>query len=227
VVAAAVDAARATGGLVDPLLNGRMVELGYDRTFDELGSEKRGGASPRPWHAGEWRAITLDPRRRTVRLPAGSGLDLGGIAKGMAVDAAMALLVGSGIAYGAVNAGGDLAVHGLPPGQDAWPIAIEGGDERMVTLRSGALATSSTLRRRWSVGGRERHHLLDPRTGFPAATGLTQASVASSTCRQSEAAAKAAILLGPVAAVDFLERHRLSALLVTTGGQELRIGPWT
>ena len=226
VVTAAVDAARATDGLFDPLLLGRLVELGYDRTFAELRADPHGAAPLREWQPGEWRAIALDPQRRAVRLPAGSGIDLGGIAKGMAVDAALSLLVGSGMEHAAVNAGGDLAVHGLPPGEDTWPILIEGGDERVATLRSGALATTSVLRRRWWVDGRERHHLIDPRTGQPSDTGLVQASVAAASCRQAEVAAKAALLLGPVAGVDFVERRGLAALLVTSAGEELRIGPW-
>ena len=164
---------------------------------------------------------------RPCTLPAGSGLDLGGLAKGMAVDAALRLLVNAGLPYGAVNAGGDLAVHGLPPGQDAWPVELEGGMERTVTLDSGALATSSVLRRRWSVDGFIRHHLLDPRTGLPVHNELAQASVAAATCGQAEVAAKAALLMGPVAAADFIDRHGLSALLITHRGEELRLGAWT
>ena len=222
---AAIRAATATDGLFDPLLGRRMEELGYDRTFDALMPD-RVGLPLRAWHPGEWRSIAVDRARQTVTLPAGGGLDLGGIGKGMAVDAALALLVRRGNPYGAVNAGGDLAVHGQPPDANGWEIAIDGSVPSQLSLRSGALATSSVERRRWQVDGRPRHHLLDPRTGMPAATGLRSASVAAATCQQAEVAAKAALLLGPVAGSEFLLRRNLSGLLVTDGGDALRIGAW-
>lgn len=222
---AAIQAATATDGLFDPLLGRRMEELGYDRTFDALVPDAT-EEGLRAWHPGEWRSIVVDHSRQTVTLPAGGGLDLGGIAKGMAVDAALALLIGRGIPYAAVNAGGDLAVHGEPPNAHGWDIAIDGSVPSQLSLRSGSLATSSVERRRWQVSGRPRHHLLDPRTGMPASTGLRSVSVAAATCQQAEVAAKAALLLGPAAGSDFLVRRNLSGLLVTDGGHALRIGSW-
>jgi len=226
-ITAALEAARATDGLFDPLLERRMVELGYDRTFTQL-PKGRPEIAVQPWTPGSWRAIALDPVGHTVRLPAGTGLDLGGIAKGMAVDAAVALLADAGLPFAAVNAGGDLAVHGLPPETTSWPIAVEIGlRERTVTLRSGALATSSVLRRRWRVNGSEHHHLLDPRTGMPTLSGLAQATVAAASCRQAEIAAKVALLSGAAAGADFLERHGLAGLLLTHDGTEWHVGHWT
>ena len=222
---AAIQAARATDGLFDPLLACRMEELGYDQTFDALLPDRVGGRL-RAWHPGGWRSIAVDHQRQTVTLPAGGGLDLGGIVKGMAVDAALTLIVRSGIPYAAVNAGGDLAVHGQPPNAGGWEIAIDGSVPGQVSLDSGALATSSVERRRWQVDGQPRHHLLDPRTGMPATTGVRSASVAAATCQQAEVAAKAALLLGPAAGSDFLLRRNLSGLLVTDGGDALRIGAW-
>ena len=115
----------------------------------------------------------------------------------MAVDAALDRLEAAGIGPAAVDAGGDLAVRGTPPGRDGWPIALTeaaGGPE--VTIASGALATSSTTRRRWRVDGTERHHLLDPRTGLPADTGLRSVTVVATSARVAEVAAKVALLLG-------------------------------
>jgi thiamine biosynthesis lipoprotein len=225
VLDAALGAARATDGLFDPLLGGRMVELGYDRTFDELPSRR--SSLPLPaWRAGAWRGIVIDRVRGTVRLPVGYRVDLGGLAKGMAVDAALGALVADGAPYAAVSAGGDLAVAGLPPGQSFWPIAIEGAEETVVALRQGALATSSVLRRRWEVQGTERHHLLDPRTGMPSAGPIVQASVAAATCVQAEVAAKMAVLSDLPDAIGRLEQHRLAALLLTAEGEAWRVGTW-
>lgn len=222
----ALEAARATNGLFDPLLATRMAELGYDRTFDALPT-MREGERLAAWIAGLWRQIVLDPERRTIQLPAGSGMDLGGIAKGMAVDAALAGLVRAGVPYAAVNAGGDLAVHGLPPGLEAWTIAVEGVDDRTITLPRGGFATSSVMHRRWLVGGQERHHLIDPRTGLPSTSDVMVASVAAGSCAQAEVAAKAALLAGRVAGTAFIEQERLAGLLVTVDGSTWPVGRWS
>jgi len=221
----AIAAAAATDGLFDPLLGRRMEGLGYDMTFDALPPDAMGGPL-HAWRPDEWRRIAVDQEHRMVTLPAGGGLDLGGIAKGMAVDAALARLVDCGLSFAAVNAGGDLAVHGEPPDERGWEIAIEGCVPRQVSLRSGALATSSVERRRWQINGRPRHHLLDPRTGMPATTGVRSVSVGAATCQQAEVAAKAALLLGPAAGSEFLLWRGMSGLLVTDAGDALRIGAW-
>jgi thiamine biosynthesis lipoprotein len=202
-----------------------MRDLGYDRTFAELPPD-RPALPLGAWRSGAWRETVVDLARGTVRLPAGQRLDLGGIAKGMAVDAALEALVTGGAPCAAVNAGGDLAVFGLPPGADAWTVAIEGPGEAVVSVREGALATSSVLRRRWKVAGTERHHLLDPRTGMPAAGPIVQASVAAASCAQAEVAAKMAILSDLPGAIGRLDHSRLAALLITAEGEAWRVGTW-
>jgi thiamine biosynthesis lipoprotein len=225
VLGTALGAARATEGLFDPMLGGRMIELGYDRTYEELpGTEADWALSD--WRAGTWREIVVNHERSTVQVPVGFRIDLGGIAKGMAVDAALAALVADGVPYAAVNAGGDLAVAGLPPGQESWSVAIDGPRETVVAVRQGALATSSVLRRRWQVNGEGRHHLLDPRTGLPSTGPIVQASVAAATCAAAEVAAKMAVLSDLPGAIARLERYRLAALLLTSQGEAWRVGTW-
>ncbi|HEU4599239.1 MAG TPA: FAD:protein FMN transferase [Solirubrobacterales bacterium] len=224
VVEASLTAARLTDGLFDPTLLHRLEELGYDASFERLPPD-RAAAPLTPWSSGAWRAIRLDRAGGTIQLPDGVALDLGGIAKGMAVDAALGQLRQAGIAPAAVNAGGDLAVLGTPPASDGWAIEIEGIAEP-VALDSGALATSSRLRRRWRVGGEARHHLIDPRTGLPAAGEVVSATVAAGSCRAAEVAAKVALLLAPTEASLFIGRHRLTALLLLENGSAWRLGEW-
>jgi len=219
-IAMAMSAARATDGLFDPLLGARMVELGYDRTYEDLGDS--GSVRPSAWVSGRWRAIDLDSAARTVRIPPGTGLDFGGLAKGMAVDDALAVLAAD-TGFAAVSLGGDLAVHGLPPDRTEWVIALDGPGEPTVGLGGGGLATSSVLRRRWTSGGLPRHHLLDPRTGMPAETGLVQVTAVAASCAQAEVAAKASLLLGPVRGSTFLREHQLSGVLIDVNGAERRM----
>lgn len=225
-IATALDAARATDGVFDPTVLRRLESLGYDRTFDAIAPVAPDATEPAPW-AGAWDRIVLDRPTWTVQMPAGVGIDLGGIAKGMAVDASLAALAQAGIDHAAVNAGGDLAVLGTPPGADAWWVGVEtydGGE--LVAVERGALATSSVASRRWVRGGRTLHHLVDPRTGLPAESGLTSVSVTAGACAQAEVAAKTALLLGLTDGSAFLEDRGLSALAIDDAGRRHRIGRW-
>ncbi len=229
VLSTAIQAASATDGLFDPTLLRSLEAIGYDRDFEVLaaGAPARLAPTSAVPATGGWRAIRLDAERRTAQLPAGVGMDLGGLAKGMAVDAAIADLAARGVEVTAVDAGGDLSVLGRPPGAEAWPISIEApGHPRTISLRSGALATSSIARRRWRQGTLERHHLIDPRTGLPSTAGLYSASIAAPSCAQAEAAAKAAFLLGLVDGSRFLAERGLAGLLLTVDGTAHPVGPW-
>jgi thiamine biosynthesis lipoprotein len=221
-------AAAATQGLYDPTLLRQIIAVGYTASFETLPADQA-PADPFavPLLGGAWRQIALDAAQRRVTLPPGVGLDFGGIAKGMAVDAAIARLMDAGFTCLLVNAGGDLAVRGLPPAMDAWPLSVPGRDGGWtVPLATGALATSGIARRRWRQGGVLRHHLLDPRTGEAAMSGLWSVSVAAGQCAQAEVAAKVAFILGPVRGAGFLEAHGLAGVLVAEDGSRIPVGSW-
>ncbi len=226
VLTSALNAAQATQGIYDPTLLEQIVKLGYDRSFDTL-SPTLPAASYDGQPGGGWHGIQVSPHLRSVKLPEGVRLDFGGIAKGMAVDAALVQLQRAGIERALVNAGGDLAVLGSPPLLEDWPIAVPVRDEsRTIPLRSGAMATSGIARRHWTQGDSARHHLLDPRTGLPAASGLWSVTVVASHCEQAEVAAKVAFVLGMERGKAFLRRHDLSGLLVDVDGSWEATGYW-
>jgi FAD:protein FMN transferase len=222
----ALAAARATDGLYDPTLLNQLQQLGYDRAFDALLAERPAtGYQATP--GGRWCDIHINSALRLVTLPAGVGVDFGGIAKGMAVDAALEQLRQHGLPMALVNAGGDLAVLGLPALERQWPIEVEGKTRSwVIPFQRGALATSGVSRRHWRQGGHERHHLLDPRTGLPAQSGLWSVTVAADSCEQAEVAAKVAFLLGEAQGGEFLRRHDLSGLLVQDDGSWSATGSW-
>lgn len=223
----AVAAARATGGAFDPCLGGPMNAIGYDRDFDRLPPDGAAAGGSVRRAGGAWRAIEIDPRAGTVTLPAGAVLDLGGIAKGMTVDEAVAMLRDRGVRSALVSAGGDLAVHGLPPGATGWTIHVRTPRGPIpVALRQGALATSGVERRNWVQGGRRRHHLIDPASGAPARSGLWSATAVAADCERAEAAATAAFVLGAGAGAAVLERLGMDGLLVAPSGGALPIGAW-
>ena len=158
-----------------------MEAAGYDRDFDEVIAAAR--AASRPTAAcGRWREVELRPG--AVRLPPDVGLDLGGVAKGWTADLAAERAL-EGLPWVLVSAGGDLRIAGDAPelrDHDRGP-----GRGRSLAgalrLRTGAIATSSTRRRSWGPG---LHHVIDPRSGAPSATGVDQATVWAPTCAEAE-----------------------------------------
>ncbi len=147
----------------------------------------------------------------------------------MAVDAALARLAALGATPAMVNAGGDLAVSGLPPDGDAWTVAIpcpNAGDDYVLPLHHGAVATSGVARRHWRQGAEARHHLLGPRTGLPSASGLWSVTVVAARYTQAEAAVKVAFVLGPDAGARFLDQQGLAGLFIGEDGRQCRAGSW-
>lgn len=177
VVELALEARRATDGLFDPTVHDALVAAGYDRSFEAVAATGE-SSSPRPCGG----AVRVDGYR--IELDPGVRLDLGGIGKGYAVDRAAEVLATAGPCL--VNAGGDLAVRG-----GEWPVGVE---HLTLLLERGAIATSGRDRRRWTRGGREQHHLIDPRTGAPADTALLRATVVAASATEAEVLAKAVFL---------------------------------
>lgn len=166
--------------------------------------------------------IVLDPTARTVWLPAGVTIDLGGIAKGLYADALAAML--ADWPGGCVSAGGDLRVWGDGPTGDGWVVGVEhpGDPERdisRVRMHDEAAATSGTNRRSWRRGDAEAHHLIDPRTGTSADRSLWSVTVVGQTAGLAEVAATALFLSGgDPAALDGFAGRVGPALIVEHDG---------
>jgi len=227
VLDAALNAAQATQGVYDPTLQRQMVSIGYDRSFDTLPAVLLATSITPGRPGGGWRRVQLDAAQKSVTLPADVGLDFGGIAKGMAVDAALVRLQEAGIETALVNAGGDLALLGVPSAADEWQIAVPGKDRAWsIPLHHGAMATSGVARRHWQQGRQQRHHLLDPRTGVSAQSGLWSVTAVAARCEQAEVAAKVAFILGLQQGADFLRAHGFAGLLVSEDGRWETVAPW-
>lgn len=220
---AALHVADLTDGLVDPTLGAQLRAAGYDRTFAELLADGPAAvAVPRP---GRWRDLQLDGDLLTV--PDGVLLDLGATAKAWAADALARDVAALGTGA-LVNLGGDLAVAGPVP-DGGWPVEVrdrpDGPVVQVVAVEGGGLATSSTTARTWRRGGVAAHHVLDPRTGLPAAADWASVTVAAPTCLQANAVSTAAVVLG-AAAPAWVEQQGLPALLVARDGTAEKLGGW-
>jgi FAD:protein FMN transferase len=228
-IGVALAAARWTGGLTDPTVGAALIGLGYDRDFAAIASAPGGPAQTGP--APGWRRIALDGR--LLRLPPGVRLDLGATAKGVGADrAAAAVMSAAGHRGGAlVSLGGDIATSGTPP-LGGWPVTVaETPDQagwqssQVIRIAAGAVATSSAGYRRWRRDGREMHHIVDPRTGWPAGGPWRTVSAAAATCADANAATTAAIVAGPDAA-DWLAGTGLPARLTGYDGRVRLLGGW-
>jgi len=215
----AVEARERTHGRFDPTVHDALVAAGYDREFDELPADR---PAPPPPAAGCGGAILVDPVRGLLELGPGARLDLGGIAKGYAADAACALLARVGPCL--VNAGGDIAVHGLAGGEP-WPIGVATpAGPLTLALARGGLATSGRDRRRWRMGGADLHHVIDPATGQPAGTDLLRVTVAAVSAVEAEVLATSLLVAGAERALAEADAEGVAAVLVTEAGRTLLAG---
>jgi thiamine biosynthesis lipoprotein len=228
----AIDAADWTGGLVDPTVGGVLVDHGYDRTFTAVAPDGPLviGVRDVPGRA----AIELDETLGRARVREGAIVDLGATAKALAADLASTAaleVAGCGVL---VSLGGDISVGGDAPGA-GWPITVtdhsdlslpaDEGTSEYVAIGSGGLATSSTRARRWRRGGHELHHLIDPRSGGPAAGPWRTVSVVAKTCTLANTASTAAIIAGETAE-GWLAARGFAARLVTNDGAVTHVGDW-
>jgi thiamine biosynthesis lipoprotein len=204
----AVEGWRMTGGGFDPLLLPSLLDAGYRFDFTELTPSGHQitvtSAAPRPFLA----CTDIEVGDQWLRLPEGAGFDPGGIGKGLAADLVVDELLAAGAEGACVNLGGDLRVAGPAPA-GPWTVALEhtwcAQPFVLLGLGSGAVATSTTLRRRWTTtDGTEQHHLIDPATGRPSTSDLTQATVLAGQAWVAEIMAKAVLLRGSGRAFDIL-----------------------
>lgn len=212
-VQAVVDAAEATGGLVDATLLDEIEGLGYktERFRGSLALPLALALAPARRPAGahpdrRWRTIEVDLDTSTVTRPPGVRLDGGGIVKGLLADVVGEMLREHNSFL--VDCEGDLRVGGS--GGLERSIAVPAPLSQRILhefeLADGALATTSITKRSWMERLKPAHHILDPATGLPAYTGIVQATALAPTALEAEALAKAALLSGPRAAAGWL-RH--------------------
>jgi thiamine biosynthesis lipoprotein len=218
----ALAARERTRGRFDPTVHDALIAAGYDRTFAEVAPE---GDAPERGTERCGGRVTVDSSTGWIELEPGVRLDLGGIAKGDAVERGCDILAAAGPCL--VNAGGDVAVRGTPA-DGLWPIGVETADGSVTLgLARGALATSGRDRRRWTRGGQERHHLIDPATGRPALSDLLRVTALAESTVDAEVLAKALFLAGAQAATAEANALGIPCVLVGEDGRTIFAGGLT
>lgn len=160
--------------------------------------------------AVDWRSLELDPAKSTVRFTKpGMRIDLGGFAKGYAVDRSIELLRARGIQHASVSAGGDTRILGDRFGRP-WIVGIRHPDDAhrvilRIPLENVALSTSGDYERYFDEDGVRYHHIIDPRTGHSASK-VRSATIIGPTATQTDGLSKTAFVLGPEKALEILKR---------------------
>lgn len=172
-----------------------------------------------------YREVVLDTEKSSVFLKRkGMAIGLGGIAKGYAVDKAMEAVLTSGIENAIIKAGGDIRVQGRQGTGKGWPMGIQDprDSEKLLarlTLTNVSISTSGDYERFFVKDGIRYHHIIDPRTGWPA-RGIRSVTVIGPDTMTTDALSTAIFVLGPEKGLQLAEGlGRIEALIVDTGGQ--------
>jgi FAD:protein FMN transferase len=209
----AISVARDTEGAFDPAIGHRMEMRGFSR-------EDRTGRIVHTRIAApddvSFRDVHVDEKAQTITLVRPLVLDLGAVAKGLAIDAAAREL--HPLSDFAIDAGGDLYLGGSNPQGAPWSVGIRhprsaGESIHSMRISNQAVCTSGDYERVVAADTGE-HHILEPQSGT-SPRGVASATVVAPSAMLADALATAAFVLGPVDGIRLLERHGVDGLIVT------------
>jgi thiamine biosynthesis lipoprotein len=220
VVARSVLAWRQTEGRFDITMLPALLQQGYTHST----TTHAAAPSVPGLRVGMSSMISWDYDASTLTVPANAAIDLGGIGKGMAADIVAEELIEAGATGVVVNVGGDFVVLGTPSEDASWYVGIE--DPRnppahvaVLRLQTGGMASSGTTIRNWQrPDGTTAHHLIDPTSLRPSASGVMNATVLAADAATAEAFATAAMMLPGPEAMAMLDTAGLAGLAVGDDG---------
>jgi FAD:protein FMN transferase len=217
-----------TGGLFNPAILSDLESAGYDRSFELMNFGAKGDESVSPESLRLNDVLVIDRDQKCV--VSKSRLDLGGIAKGWTVDRASELMSTECTGW-LIDAGGDIFCGGLSPDHDGWVVGIDDPflDEEMadvVRLTDSAIATSSTIKRSWTINGERRHHIIDPNTHRSASSGLAAVSVVAKTAELADVLAKCSVILGESDSRELLFANDSTARFTREDGSSVETENW-
>lgn len=167
-----------------------------------------------------WNLVQREPGRVKLSRP-GMALDFGGWGKEFAVDAVAQIARDHGITAALVDFGHDLRAIGTPPGRPGWHIGLEdptkpGTHRGSIAVRDRGVASSGDYIRQFTIGGCRYGHIIDPRTGWPVASGATQVTVIAPSCLQAGVLSTAAFILGPERGIALIQQTMGAEGLILT-----------
>lgn len=221
-VKASLEIARVSEGAYDPTIGPVSKLWGFSAGDPRLPSSSE--VADAAARVG-WQRVGMDPESETIRLPeAGMALDLGGIAKGYALDKALEVIRKSGVKGALVNAGGDIVAAGEKASGTPWRVGVQDprrGDaiKAVVNIKDRFIVTSGDYERFFIQDGKRYHHILNPRTGYPA-EGLSSVTIIGSKGSALEPLAVAVFVLGSEKGLKLVESiPGVYALLIDAAGE--------
>lgn len=218
-------AAQMSGGAVDPTVGPAVIAAGYDADIEAV---RRRFPQPadEPGPIAGWQQVSLNRKLALLGVPTDCALDLGATAKAWTADRAANVLSKR---YGCavlVEIGGDLRAAGTPKKPWVITVAERAGDQGvLVTLAHGGLTTSTRTVRRWQTPTGYGHHVIDPRTGRPAAGPYRTASVWAPTAVRANTFSTALVATGE-AALGRLKLASHPARLIGADGEITELSGW-
>ncbi|WP_462411262.1 FAD:protein FMN transferase [Neobacillus sp. Marseille-QA0830] len=207
-----------TGGIFNPGILSALEDAGYSASIETI----RGQNLEFPW-GNRAVAVLAFPYRlnktdQTVMLH--QKIDLGGIAKGWVIDRTAELL--EKVGYGFINVGGDIRIFGDLPRPLNIGIEEPNAPAKMISsiqVKDGAVATSTSGKRKWLKNGVQQHHLIDPRTGKPSKSSIVSATVTAPTALEADVWAKTVLLMDEKDGQDWISKKGANAVLIKNDGE--------
>lgn len=176
----------------------------------------------------DYKKVEINQEENKVRIPEGTILDLGGIAKGYIVDQGIEFLKSEHVIRAIINAGGDISVIGRRPDDQPWRVGVQDPESPasirwVLPLENTTVVTSGDYQRYFEYGGQKWHHIIDPKTGYPADS-LRSVTIVGDDAAISDAVSTAVFVLGWEKGIKFMEESTdIEGILV--GSTDVWISP--
>jgi FAD:protein FMN transferase len=223
ILSAAIRFYEETEGIFNPNVLSVLESHGYSKSIERIKGKELAISFPSSVATINSQPFTLNESNLSVTLL--SKIDLGGIAKGWVIDRATQLLERLG--YGFINVGGDIRIFGSLPRPLNIGIESPFAVEEMISsiqVEKEALATSTTMKRKWLMNGQWQHHLIDTKTGKPSESTIVSATITAPTALEADVWAKTVLLLGEQKGQEWIARKGVTSVLITSDGSIWRGG---
>lgn len=206
-----------SGGLYDPRILEILEKIGYRKDFRKMDFSKM--KIPRISEKIK-KDLKKDLKIREGKVFFGQRMDFSGIAKGYIVDQVAQFLKKRGWRDFLVDAGGDMYMAGLNNERKKWRIAVEGIPEEKLMLEVSAcgIATSGISRKKWTIGGKKFHHLVNPQKPDFYSYELRTVSVVAKNTEEADGRAKTLLLMGKEKGLDFAKKNKIAAVFLDYKG---------
>jgi thiamine biosynthesis lipoprotein len=202
-----------TNGIFNPGILSAIQNSGYSKSIELIKGRELGASShPRQEVSGNPPYLLVENKQSVVLQ---TPIDLGGIAKGWVIDRAAEVL--TKIGYGFINVGGDIRIFGSLP--RPLNIGIEDPEDptkliSSIQVSNGAVATSTSMKRRWKMNGVSKHHLIDAAIGEPSASTIISSTVTAPTATEADVWAKVVLLLGEDAGKSWISSKNNNGVII-------------